>query len=1136
MTGTLTFKSPVKKYFPGDTYNTDYTANTSGQFERKTKVGDLQSYIDFRCSISASTGYWEGEGKEIKYVEETRRSYAKTGSGSEGVTIPSGDGQTSGSAIFSGTIPKHEKGYDVMQIRIGELAQSTMGGGYVYAYYYYSWHENLILVEGSTDSDSDSSQSDNSDWIIQEESRNALESSGEDSGTEIDADIITGKKDKKGRDDDASTAGKAAGIVGGTVVAVGAAAAASANKKKKKIIYKMYIDKDFGDTIAPGKPYVIKARIVQIHTENNMVRNADELTRKITVSSSELKVSSSASNIQAPYACMVAVVRLDRAIDSNYATVTFTLQGKGGVFSEHLRFKVDTERYIRKLYLTPDKKPARVVRMTDKFVQGVTDHNIFLGENVCTDIYLLVHGFYQIPKAEVFCADESLLKPVIGYMESLDASTKEVTQNDLIFKIDLHNLTKRPDYERQPDLQNTVLNNNISNAMTVFEKCEHTTVTVRFTSADGVFMTTSLKVNIIPRGFYYDISQSDDRQKSRDYIELYTNQLVSEDKSDLRETFIPIYYGCVQLEPKFRYLDITNKYVNFNAKLDDSFIPITTYGENIKVKFHLRITVNPPEKGGGLMFRPKIPVIEEKKDIRILYKICLTAEEIQYGKASPVLKRGYYLVRVHGEPIESEFHERHKLMRTISTMIRLFELDGNDKAVEIEKNFPKMSTYQMKVMIGWLFEIGNEAQKKVKAEADMWNTIYTVGIYAAETTKFVCDIAFSMMLKYIALQYRANPDIADAIITPMKEFIEEVAVKLYNGEEVGFEIFVDKYESIWENLIFTGVDSAIDFYNTLEKTKKKSFLSVLVSLVALGAIINAGKHWYIESCKDEELIKSGKQPEQLIIWRVMKNVFKDMSINGLKLALAKLFSKYLGETSGSKAVFKYKMIEKLRKNAILTKGYATAKLIAHETRAFNDMFGAIAIDATMNNIIPEIHKTTLDAGFSVIEDQCAKAKDNINQIKDLTLKMYVNIDGVIEALKNNKVDADGYLMVTTADNETLKIPSLLIISDLIENTFRELNIAEHLSAFFSNPPHLPDEMPYQSYKDTREALRMYGLTGEAKYLDSLTEFDNITQLRSTAESTYAKNPVAQQLDSGLFDSSTQPGTFNAGTDFRRYNK
>ena len=67
----------------------------------------------------------------------------------------------------------------------------------------------------------------------------------------------------------------------------------------------MYVDKSFGDSIQKGAdPVKVRARIVEIDTDNGLETNSPALTSRITVSGENLNVTS--GGMEGPYMTALA--------------------------------------------------------------------------------------------------------------------------------------------------------------------------------------------------------------------------------------------------------------------------------------------------------------------------------------------------------------------------------------------------------------------------------------------------------------------------------------------------------------------------------------------------------------------------------------------------------------------------------------------------------------------------------------------------------------------------------------------------------------------------------------------------------------------------------------------------------------
>ncbi len=135
-------------------------------------------------------------------------------------------------------------------------------------------------------------------------------------------------------------------------------------EKKNNVIYKMLVSKDFGDTLYPSEHYQVYARIVQIHTVTSQTRNADELSRKIEAFSEQLPLK---AYYNSAIGKMVAEFDVNND-NSDTAVLSFRLRGKGGMFTENVRFKVDNpEKRIVIMYINRDGTIGEILDSADSF-------------------------------------------------------------------------------------------------------------------------------------------------------------------------------------------------------------------------------------------------------------------------------------------------------------------------------------------------------------------------------------------------------------------------------------------------------------------------------------------------------------------------------------------------------------------------------------------------------------------------------------------------------------------------------------------------------------------------------------------------------------------------------------------------
>ncbi len=217
---------------------------------------------------------------------------------------------------------------------------------------------------------------------MEAETSNALSTAGEDEGTDISTDIVEGDDFTPSTEDDDSwlsddswfpedfenpfeeleideelpravgTGAAGAAVAAGAVGAAGAAAKASGKKKSKnkekkkeekkedkRSTYKMYVYKDFGDTLKRGdEEKFVYARIEETTWDKRVFTN-EKLTSQISVSSmtDALIVSDAGMTVNGYKAASVVA---PKEVEKSKGTVTFQFTGEGGVFTRNVVFNI----------------------------------------------------------------------------------------------------------------------------------------------------------------------------------------------------------------------------------------------------------------------------------------------------------------------------------------------------------------------------------------------------------------------------------------------------------------------------------------------------------------------------------------------------------------------------------------------------------------------------------------------------------------------------------------------------------------------------------------------------------------------------------------------------------------------------
>jgi len=198
----------------------------------------------------------------------------------------------------------------------------------------------------------------------------AGDEAGEDSGTTIPAVIILG------------TLGAGAALAG--------AASGEGGDDKKRSTYKMYINKNFGNSLKKGdKPQAVYARIAEIKPSGEEVDRPD-LTAQIRVWSSDNSLIVEDGGMVNGYRCAMASV-YDEEEQPPEGKVSFFFEGEGGTFTQNVIFNIAVpgiKFFQQNLTLPagileePEFLPFEVSEMGDKYTIDLS----YNGEDYEVDI------------------------------------------------------------------------------------------------------------------------------------------------------------------------------------------------------------------------------------------------------------------------------------------------------------------------------------------------------------------------------------------------------------------------------------------------------------------------------------------------------------------------------------------------------------------------------------------------------------------------------------------------------------------------------------------------------------------------------------------------------------------------------
>ena len=925
---------------------------------------------------------------------------------------------------------------------------------------------------------------------------------GEDDGSLIDNDIVNGKPEpeKKPKASERRKSAMAT-VMGGAAIGASAAFLAASNnnnKKKKKednVGYRMIVDKDFGDTLHPGKTYKVYARIEQVNRGYGNVRPADEHTRNITASSKDLNVSSSFESRRGKLVCC-ATFTFDHALEGSTATISFNFTGKGGTFTENVIFNLNLKREISLLYLKPDNAVARSINLCYRASQGKppVNHGLFLGENTNAVLYFAVHGFFKQPRVTVK-SDKSHLAPTAAFVRSAGETTQGFTDTAFIYKVDLNNRTVRPAYK---DKDEAVFSRPV--------ECQ-----IRFTaeSEQGAKLNAVIGITVMPRGFWFDLSRADEKQKSTEYMELYTDELNKEGTA-LRTTLMPLRYSYVQLADPYGYERIVSVSPDYKVygNVKSSFVPVGAEAEKINNEFEKYLFLTKSEDG-DMLFSPKLPVAMKTADEKLMFNLYIRAFEKQLGKPGPIECQGSASARVYGIFDDKlELRERTVALNRLNKIIKLFELEDDENVKRLHVHINELATTPINHFTRWLIRYATLLQEKEYEDAQKKAFWLSVGVAVSETTKWLDDIAFSIALRAIAIKYGKNPKIAEAIITPIKEIIEEYAgnqaVYIMHNNGLGklptfidMDTVTDKFISYAESAI---VESATEFKPDMQFEKK---VARMAAMLCFAALLNFGKHCYFEYSKYEEAVSNGKPPAEYWLYSAFRAFLKDISIETLKLALSKLFLTYSSDRA-FKVIFDPK--KGLHKKLQSAAPDQAVKIVERANDAYLHLANRLMKETIVNNAVPDTCKPLIDKTVDTSVDLGKAAINGAYAAYDI-------VESTAEAVDQVRVDEEHNLVIITAEHGVYKLPTMTAALLYIDMKLEELGVYEYFGDLDTDPITLPEHCPYLSPEEAISSLEKFGLPEEANYI---------------------RNTMTKYIDPDAFGSSSKAGRFNARTDFRRY--
>ncbi len=850
---SIVFSSPEKRYYPGQTYSIDISA-VSDVVTRDDPMMDI--CVGMKAGVTAYSGTTRIDNKDREVFDKssTRKMYAY-GTGQYTEYIGSSEKTPVNSGTLTGLIPYRNKIADIdddsMWIHVDIMDYDTDGNMRIKAdsiIYKYKWVKGKI--KGTADIEDENDDSDGKgrknrkdkdklpeQSIFQLIETNATDRPGEDNGRSVIPAIIIGVS------------------IAGAAVAAGTASSGKNkdNKKNDDPTYKMYIRKDFGDTIfVKAAPVKVYARIES--SKGGVVSNEQGLTSEINISSETKGVNVNVVGIVS--GAKGAEIQIpDNKDNIEECVIAFTYKGKGGIFIEKVKFKVVLQKHIEFIHIQENGQ-IKVMAEDERSFRSLFGHNYKINK------YIRLTNFSE--DAE----DVKAIPP-----EGSGVSVNVTRTAPFTYWLSISENYKYTQFGKFPfDVKIDIVAYNKGEA-----------------EAKAV-----LTLKMYPSGIYVDTSDLDPSRVKEDHIEVNVCEFTDDKMLKFKPTLFRLYYAT--------WGDDDDNEVTVREVCKDnpriSVLPKDDASEKILKKFEYGLYIDKDKTPSVLTLEPNRGLFQRDPNTKFLYQIKIEREHRPaWGEEGPDYA-GSFMIRLLGKPDDDKTYERRKEIDEIYTIIALNKLHEDAKVQqdvqELIKGMEHMSDDELKRRRRWIYDISADLQNEEFKEQQYYAELYDIGIKVASTVRWMDDIAFSIVAKAIMVSYGANPAFADAIIVPIKDLLfdafgEWTANLRYGSGTPDYSFLnelVKKTESGVSNWLWNIIGS------------KDVSTAKVVWCVVGATIANVAKNYYLVK---NDFEKNKKELDSSFFWKICREVLKEMSTT----ALTSYFSNMLGGESCDDIINKY---------------------------------------------------------------------------------------------------------------------------------------------------------------------------------------------------------------------------------------
>ena len=646
---------------------------------------------------------------------------------------------------------------------------------------------------------------------------NAGVNSGEDEGVSVPGAIVIG-------------------VISGGATIAGAAAAlggsggsdGSYGDKNGQKAYKMYVQKDFGDAIRRGsdKPVIIRARMAEVDPDGSE-RDRNDLTERIGVSAEGMTVHGTA--LAGRY--REATVSVPKEYDKDSASIAFDFAGEGGSFTNTVVFRVI------------DGPELKFIDESD----GTLYHN------GCGIDAIPGDGFTYTERFMILDAPTAPKLSDISAVNTGEFDVKfELTDQPSVYRMNVTNNTK-PDSDRDVFARPKEKNFEINVAVEGEKEPLKGYVTMKL-YPEGITVASAqegkkngvkyVRVQAYEKEYVGDLDRKWQVSEIKFTLAVKGRDRAIVDPGEAKYNFEKLKGAgglgmradkeqC--LAEKYEYKEA---YGDWNDKFTYTFEPNAALGE--------------PADGTFMM---------------VLLPASCEYDGKTYDAEIPLRLRGK-----DPDPMgdwEKEYKELERRIEQYSLPENKAKLVHDLKICALD---PKASVSELRATSKWILReymaYWTTQQKRDQAEASMYNVIVNV----LEWTKFAGDCAFSFLVSAYA-----GP-VADALISPAKDFIMGAIGEVIAARNYGEEIDVDKFE-FSKNLAAAG-DNLVS--NSIDLTNWRK------AAATLGG--------YFCYCAVKNYLLKLREKNESDFYGALCEAFKDMTAAALKSKAGELIGKWLKES------------------------------------------------------------------------------------------------------------------------------------------------------------------------------------------------------------------------------------------------